>query len=329
MECQFCTAPLKSKDSLYCTSQCENDELRFAAWLSEFEVNQPLSLDQAISKTTTTKRKETFDDIIKRTGGFPVHCAHKGGASTFAPENTLYACQKSVECGARLLEIDLRVTKDMHIVLMHWSSVDETTNGKGYVSDYTLAQLKELDAAFKHDDLKGTGIKIPTLKEFLDTFVPVKDLLFFFDFKDCLCFKMAMKMIDRYGIEGRYVLGSVMSDTNRLIRQTRPSASIPICSDILTTLAVIAVYYTGTIRLFNFEHNWIGFVLCKPNVAFFNAGFFKAIKRCGVKTLISGFGEEMNQENRLRQCLEYEIDYIMTDRPDLLQKIIEERKRIK
>lgn len=324
MECQFCTQPLLIKDSFFCNDQCKNDNLRFVTWLSDFEANHSLSLGQTISNTTG--KKETFTDIIKRTGGYPVHCAHKGGASAFAPENTLYACQKSVEHGARLLEIDLRVTKDMHLVLMHWSSVNETTDGKGYVSDYTLEELKKLDAAFKYDDLRGTGIKIPTLKEFLDTFVPVKDLLFLFDFKDCLCYKMAIKMIEHYPIEGRYVLGSVMSDANRLIRQTRPSASIPIIGDILTTLAVIAAYYTGTIRLFNFEHNWIGFVLCKPNVAFFNAGFFKAIKHCGIKTLVSGFGEEMNQELRLRQCIEYEIDYIMTDRPDLLQKLLEERK---
>ncbi len=315
--------PLKRNDSVFCAVQCEEDNLRYNTWLSSFEMSHPLPLEQ---QRISSEKKETFDDIIKRTGGFPVHCAHKGGASLFAPENTLYACQKSVEHGVRVLEIDLRVTRDMHIVLMHWSSVDETTNGKGCIGDHTLAELKQLDAAFKYDKLRGTGITIPTFKEFLDTFVPIKDLLFFFDFKDCLCFKMAMKMIEHsYSIEGRYVLGSVMSDANRLIRQTRPSASIPICSDILTTLAIIAAYYMGLIRLFNFEHNWIGFVLCKPNVAFFNAGFFNAIKQCGVKTLISGFGEEMNQEKRLRQCLEYKIDYIMTDRPDLFQKILEER----
>jgi glycerophosphoryl diester phosphodiesterase len=63
---------------------------------------------------------ESIYDVISRVGGFPLHCAHRGGCgSDFGPENTMYSFRKSVLYKTKLLEIDLRVTKDGHLVIMH------------------------------------------------------------------------------------------------------------------------------------------------------------------------------------------------------------------
>lgn len=63
----------------------------------------------------------TIYEVINRSGGFPVHSSHRGGGHEFfGPENTMVSFRKAVtECKTRLLEIDLRVTKDNHLVLMH------------------------------------------------------------------------------------------------------------------------------------------------------------------------------------------------------------------
>jgi len=107
-------------------------------------------------------------ELLERTGGFPVHACHRGGGSSFGPENTMYSYRKSVwECNTQLLEIDLCLTQDGELVLLHDMTVDRTTNGQGKASSYTLAEIKKLDAAHNYPELKGQGITIPTFDEFL------------------------------------------------------------------------------------------------------------------------------------------------------------------
>ena len=72
--------------------------------------------------------------------------AHRGFCSQY-PENTILAFQKALEEGVDGIENDVQLSKDGHIVIMHDESVDRTTNGKGWVKDLTLAELKELDAS--------------------------------------------------------------------------------------------------------------------------------------------------------------------------------------
>jgi glycerophosphoryl diester phosphodiesterase len=168
-----------------------------------------------IKEKSAELNDENIYDIIERTGGYPVHCAHRGGGDDFGPENTMHSYLKCVEYQVRLIEIDLRLTKDMCLVLMHDNSVDRTTNGKGLVSDYTLEELLKLDAAYNYPNLRGTGIKVPTFKEFLDKFAPIKDLLFMFDFKDALSVEKTLEFVRPYNIANRFILGAVFEEANR------------------------------------------------------------------------------------------------------------------
>src|SRR5262245_45304267 len=66
------------------------------------------------------------------------------GTRTFAPENTIPSFLKAIELGADLLEMDLRETKDGEVVVIHDSTVNRTTDGRGAVKNLTLAELKRL-----------------------------------------------------------------------------------------------------------------------------------------------------------------------------------------
>ena len=76
-----------------------------------------------------------------------LHIAHQGGEDEF-PSNTLYAFRKAVRAGADMLELDIGVTKDGKVIVMHDTTVDGKTNGHGTVSSKTLKQMKRLDAAY-------------------------------------------------------------------------------------------------------------------------------------------------------------------------------------
>ncbi|WP_227411547.1 glycerophosphodiester phosphodiesterase family protein [Cruoricaptor ignavus] len=83
-----------------------------------------------------------------------------------APENSIWAIRKAIEKGVDMVEIDLALTKDSVLILLHDKTIDRTTTGKGKPSDYTLAEIKEF---YLRDGLGvKTQMKVPTLEEALD-----------------------------------------------------------------------------------------------------------------------------------------------------------------
>ncbi len=92
--------------------------------------------------------------------------AHKG-ASGLAPENTMAAFALALEMDVDMIELDVRHTKDEEIIVFHDQTLDRTTNGTGDVHDYTLEEIKQLDAGSWFDS-KFSDEKIPTLNEVLD-----------------------------------------------------------------------------------------------------------------------------------------------------------------
>ncbi len=76
-----------------------------------------------------------------------LNIAHQGGEDEF-PSNTLYAFRKAIRARADMLELDVGVTSDDQVIVMHDTSVDRTTNGTGLVSEKTLAEVQALDAGY-------------------------------------------------------------------------------------------------------------------------------------------------------------------------------------
>ncbi|WP_421875558.1 glycerophosphodiester phosphodiesterase [Marinoscillum sp.] len=93
--------------------------------------------------------------------------AHKG-ASGVAPENTMAAFKLALDMGVDMIELDVRNTHDEEIVVIHDATLDRTTDGTGLVHDYTLEEIRELDAGSWFGNAKYAGEKVPTLKEVLD-----------------------------------------------------------------------------------------------------------------------------------------------------------------
>lgn len=82
----------------------------------------------------------------------------------YAPENSLAAVQRCIDLGVDVVEIDVRLTKDGHLVAMHDLTVDRTTNGKGKVSDLTLEEIKALRLK-NACGARGSRQQVPTLEE--------------------------------------------------------------------------------------------------------------------------------------------------------------------
>ena len=76
-----------------------------------------------------------------------LNIAHQGGEDEF-PSNTMFAFKEATKAGAQMLELDIGVTKDNKIIVMHDTTVDSKTNGTGLVSEKTLAEIKKLDGSY-------------------------------------------------------------------------------------------------------------------------------------------------------------------------------------
>ena len=93
----------------------------------------------------------------------PIVVAHRG-ASAIAPENTLAAFQLALNAGADAIELDIHLSSDNHVVVIHDSRLSRTSSGKGAVKNTSLKELKRLSAgSWFHK--KFTSEKIPTLSE--------------------------------------------------------------------------------------------------------------------------------------------------------------------
>ncbi|MCK5698787.1 MAG: hypothetical protein KAH93_02995, partial [Candidatus Aenigmarchaeota archaeon] len=118
---------------------------------------------------------------------------HRGCAG-LEPENTLRSFRKAVSLGVDLIEFDIRRTKDNHLVVIHDDTVDRTTNSKGYVKDYTLKDIKKLDA--------GKGEKIMTLQEVID-FLKNESPLMTIEIKEPDTLQEVLSVIKRNNLENK------------------------------------------------------------------------------------------------------------------------------
>lgn len=91
---------------------------------------------------------------------------HRGWSAAY-PENTMESFRAAIEAGVDQIETDVRITKDGELVLIHDATVDRTTNATGRVCDYTLAELKAMDAG-SHKGAEFAGCRIPTFREFME-----------------------------------------------------------------------------------------------------------------------------------------------------------------
>ncbi len=100
---------------------------------------------------------------------WPKVIGHRG-IPYLAPENTIASFAKSLELGAEGIELDVHLSKDNEMVVCHDEKVNRTTNGKGFIKDLTLEELRRLDAGSWYSD-SFSGQRIPLLSEVLDLVV--------------------------------------------------------------------------------------------------------------------------------------------------------------
>lgn len=152
--------------------------------------------------------------------------AHRG-ASEFAPENTLPAFQLALDMQVDGIETDIQMTKDGVLVLIHDEKIDRTTNGSGYVCDYTYAELLQFDASYKFEAYKGCVIA--TLRELLEL-VQYRCFLHLELKTDKIQYQgiesKVLAMVKQYNMEEYVMYSSFNHETVQCMKKMDPSIKI-------------------------------------------------------------------------------------------------------
>lgn len=127
----------------------------------------------------------------------PLVIAHRG-ASAYQPENTLAAFALAIAQGAQMIELDLHCSSDNQVVVIHDETLDHTTNLKGRVDEFTLAEIKQADA--------GHGERVPTLEETLD--LTVGKLRLYLEIKDARAAAETLRIVRARRCQSEVMLAS-------------------------------------------------------------------------------------------------------------------------
>jgi glycerophosphoryl diester phosphodiesterase len=255
-------------------------------------------------------------------GEWPVNLAHRG-ASTLAPENTIEAFRLAVETGAGGLELDVHMTRDGHIVVIHDATVDRTTNGSGAVSEMTFDELRRFDAGhnFSPDGgptrpYRGRGVRVPTLGEVLEEFPAVAVNI---DIKaGTPGIEETVFRVLREADALRRVL--VVSTPHAIVKRFRKISSGHISTG--ASRWEIGVFYILSRlrleRLVRPAYDAVQVPLRHRGIRVVTPRFVRAAHARGVRV----DAWTINQADEMRRLLALGVDLIMTDRPGTLAEVL-------
>ena len=232
--------------------------------------------------------------------------AHRGYSLVY-PENTLPAFEEAINIGVDRIELDLRISSDGELVVIHDETVDRTTNLKGKVKNFKLAELKKLDAGeWKSTDFKG--LQIPTLQEVFqlaegNCFVDI-------DLKDADAAQPMVKLAEKMNMVEQIVITGRIPECTSAIRKVNNSITMfyEFPNEIVKTRPAQAV---KKIREFQLPG-------CIINFQAANSRFIRECKLHGLSILVWGV---LNKEDMIKM-INLGVDSIMTDDIALLNNVL-------
>ena len=259
---------------------------------------------------------------LKRPGraylaGAPLLIAHRGGAK-LAPENTLAAFGQAVDVWeADLLELDVRATSDGEIVVIHDATVDRTTDGTGDVADLPWEALQELDAGYRFQGLdgshtfRGKGVTIPRFEELLEELPGVRINA---EAKVREAARGLVEIIRRHGAKDRVLVAAELETARSGVRDY-PGPWGASRRQLTRFWALhrlpLGKLYTPRADALQVPEEWSGLRVLTPR-------FVKEAHARNIPIHVW----TVDDPHDMRRLLEWGVDGIQSDRPDLLAGVL-------
>ena len=262
--------------------------------------------------------------------------AHQGGNLEF-PDATIRAYDAALLSDVDVLEMDVHLSKDGHLIVMHDEALDRTTNGKGDIKDHSLSELKMLDAAYwwpyhANDDIekqhipvgqefpyRGTGVTIPTLDEMFKRYPDHRFVIELKDNSEQLRTSLIAK-IEQYERWDNTLIASFYVDTLQQLRKAEPRAQT------YAAESEIKLFYAFQLlrleRLYPYALDAFAVPMSNGGINLATPRFIEAAHNAGI--LVHYW--TINADADMQHLLEIGADGIMTDRPARLYQLKMGRK---
>lgn len=237
--------------------------------------------------------------------------AHRG-SSQVAPENTLPAIKKAIRDGADAIEIDVQLTKDKEIVVIHDEWLNRTTNGNGFVCDTTFREIRNLDAgAWFQSSYKGS--KVPHLEEILPL-VQQHGLELNIELKNnVIPYKgIEQRVIDaiyKHGVEQQVIISSFRRDSLEICK----NINVEVRRGILCWSTLDPLYDNLAWRDLALHSIHPHLSLLKKDISYLQEKGYKI------------YPYLIGRKSELARCLKYNVDGVFTNCPGRVKQLIHHR----
>ncbi|OKP65918.1 hypothetical protein A3842_30050 [Paenibacillus sp. P3E] len=249
--------------------------------------------------------------------------AHRG-ASGYAPENTMPSFELALEMQSDYIELDIHLTKDHIPVVIHDETVNRTTNGKGYVRNMTLAQIRRLDAGSWFNEAypmfareKYAATPIPTLDEVFDTFG--KNISYILEIKDSTnetnIESLLNEYIMKYDLKNVVSIHSFSRASLRKFHTINPE--IPLYQLVWNDYSQVRV---SAAFLKDVKSYAVGI---SPNFQGITSAYVAQLKRAGLKVMPYTVNYQLN----MNKAYLWGVDGVYTNFPDRFLEVIETNRK--
>jgi len=260
------------------------------------------------STKTSDNLAKTFNEFHNPSSKTVLVAAHRG-AHMGNFENSIASTKKSIALGVDIIEMDVRTTKDGHIILMHDSSIDRTTTGKGKVKDLTLAEIRTYKLKAPYGRISNETI--PTFEEFLK--VIKGKILVDIDMKTNNV-KGIVEIVKKTGTEKDVFYFDNDYDQLDLIKEMHASAQImPRAYSFKMADSAVAKYNPPVVHI---------------DPSFYTKKLANMLKENKARIWINAMGEADSYiryghgEEVLEKLLKYGANIIQTDEPEMLLELL-------
>lgn len=249
--------------------------------------------------------------------------AHRG-ASGYAPENTIPAFELAIDMETDYIELDIQLTKDRVPVVIHDETINRTTNGTGYVKNFTLEKLSNLDAGswfneqypmFARDQY--AGLRIPTLEEVFERFG--KEVDYMIEIKEPALNPnietILNEQIVKYNLSDHVSIHSFSESSLRKFHSI--NTEIPLYQIVWYNIPVYKVPESFINRVKSYA------VGISPNFQRINSSYVAQVKNSGLKV----FPYTVNYQVNMDKAVIWGVDGVHTNFPDRFNEVIKNNKK--
>ena len=280
-----------------------------------------LLLAIALGVLTLTSKPAQPMAVLNRFAAQPLVIAHRGGKGLW-PENSLFAFQRASALGVDMLEMDLHLSRDGELVVIHDRTLERTTNGEGPVAALSLEQLQALDAGYNWSadggqsyPYRGQGIRIPSFIEVLEH-TPAKAKVIEIKVPDVGMEALLCDALTAHQQLDRVIVGSFYDRSLQLFREQCPGVATSAGPGSVRML--VALNWVGLGSLLSPSYQALQIPEAHNGLAIASPSLLKAAALRGLNVQLW----TINEQPDMRRLLDLGAHALITDYPDRALQVL-------